>query len=389
MGRVSPYRIDYEAVSPALRARRRVRRLEDLVPGACHRHFALGRAALLWLCRSMGWGAGDRVLLPSFACYSVVTPFTAAGLIPVFYKVHDDLSVDVDELADRARSGVRCGLVIHYFGWLQAPDVRAWLAAEHGPVVLIEDLSHALFTALTGDGPVAAAHVALTSYRKLMPCPDGSTLTFRDGLPASISEAAVGSRYRGHGIVRSLAMRTAAAAEGSASAALVSPVLAATERMLKRWRTGTPLGVGPISTLAREVVERFDIDAAVVARRRNAKHLTARLREMPGCVPLMPTLDDRTVPMVLPVRVAARPTIERVLRRHGVLAQHLWPLPPAVQPAAFPLAARLADELLCLPVDERYSVDDMDVIANTMGKVTEPGGVIRTPADHVGRVATN
>jgi perosamine synthetase len=384
------YTIDYESIPGTLVARQQIRRLEDLVPGAALRHFALGRAALLWLCRAMGWGAGDRVLVPSFACYSIVSPFIAAGLTPVFYNVRDDLSVDVDELSDWVRRGVRCGLIIHYFGWLQAPHVRRWLAAQTGPAVFIEDLSHALFTAMRSGGAVAAGQLALTSYRKLMPCPDGSTLIFRDPPETTVMSTPLGRRYRAHGIVRSVTMRAAGVIDRARPAALLAaPALASVQRTLKRWRIGGAVGVGPMSGLSRRVIERFPIDDAVASRRRNAAHLAARLSMTPGCAPLMLGLDDHTVPMALPVRVGARAEVERALRARGVLAQHLWPLPPDVQSSAFPAPARLADELLCFPVDERYSVDDMDAVADTVKSVVADVGSAPAYTDRAGRVVAH
>ena len=384
------YTVDYESIPGSLLAGQRLRSVEDLVPGATIQHFALGRAALLWLCQAMGWGAGDRVLVPSFACYSIVSPFIEAGLTPVFYSVKEDLSVDVDELAGLARQGVRCGLIIHYFGWLQAPRVRRWLAAQTGPTVFIEDLSHALFTAMRSSATVASGQVALTSYRKLMPCPDGSTLIFRDAPQATAMNTPLGHRYRAHGIVRSMTMRAAGVVERAGPAALLAaPVFASMQRTLKRWRIGAPVGVGPMSGLSRRVIERFPIDDAVASRRRNATHLASRLRMIPGCAMLMPDLDDHTVPMALPVRVRARADVERALRARGVLTQHLWPLPPDVQSEAFPASARLADEVLCFPVDERYDADDMDAIADTLKEAVRAVGYASTQAGRAGRVVAH
>lgn len=385
---MSLYTIDYDAIPTGIWKRPRVRRAEDLVPGAFHRHFALGRAALLWLCRAMQWGPGDRVLLPAFACYSVVTPFTTAGLTPEFYDVRDDLSVDIERLVDRAGPRVRAGLIMHYFGWRQSPGVRQWLAAQSGPVVWIEDLSHALFTAMLSDGPVATGEVALTSYRKLMPCPDGSTLVFRDAPPASVTRAGVGWRYRGHGIVRSLAMSVAGAFEGSRRAArATAPAAATLQRMLKRWRTGAPVGVGPMVAVTRHVIERFEIDGAAAARRRNAIRLAGRLRAIPGCTPLVPDPDEQTVPMALPVRFARRPEAERALKARGILVQHLWPSPPGLPPGACPVAQRLSDELLCFPIDERYGLEDMDRIADLVTAIAAELAFDRGPGPQRGAVA--
>lgn len=115
------YDVDYHSIPPSLWLARPRRKVEDLLPGTHHIHFALGRAALSWLCQAMRWGSGDRFLLPAFASPRVVEPFIACGVTPEFYGLHPDLSIDLDDLQAKLGPSVRGGLVLHYFGWPHPP----------------------------------------------------------------------------------------------------------------------------------------------------------------------------------------------------------------------------------------------------------------------------
>ncbi len=314
----------------------------------------------------MGWGPGDRVLLPAYACESVVVPFVAAGLAPEFYAVKEDLSVDLDDLARRTGPGVRAGIVIHYFGWPQPGAVQAWLRGRSpadGNVFWIEDLTHALFTRVDGSPLGTWADARLASYRKLLPCPDGCGLSFREALPLPrAAPRASGWCYRAHGIARTATMVWAGFMPDHRGA--VPRAVGA----LRSWRAG-PVEIAPWSPASRRIIERFDIVAAAAARRRNAARLLERVRGRPGITPLFSRIDPGVVPMVLPVRVVARDQVRSALAARGVEAVHHWPRPAAMPAAGCPVADRLRAELLSLPVDERYGTDDMDRLGDLLTEV--------------------
>lgn len=314
--------IDYE---PAARGRfpgPPLRRAADLLPGAAHLHFNLGRTALLWLCRRLGWGRGDRFLLPAFVCDSLVLPLLAAGVTPEFYAVGADLSVDLGDVERRLAAGARGGLVIHHAGWPQPPAVRRWLAHRPpGAGFWVEDLTHALFTR-TSEGPLGTGGDAvLCSYRKLMPTRNGCVLALRQPL-------------------------------GGGDAA--GPI------------AGAPAGFPPPAPESVHILERFDLADAAARRRENACRLLERLSGVPVLAPLFHGVDPGVVPAFLPVRAQRRDRLLAELAGCGVLAGVHWPLPPGLRPDLFPALDRLRAEILTLPVDERYTPADMDALADIL-----------------------
>lgn len=364
---VRSYAVDYEAIPLELWFARPLRKVEDLVPGSGHADFALGRGGLAWLCRTMGWGAGDRFLLPSFVSKRVIEPFVQSGVVPEFYAVNEDLSVDLNDLQARLKPGVRGGLILHYFGWPQPPHVLSWLQTR-GPEfgVWIEDLTQAYLSKPEGVALGTYGDIALASFRKLIPCPDGAVLAFQDTRYQQPLRPSVTARLSARSVARLLMMPLA----GWRRARIVGRVAAPLRMKIRKWLTSREVGEAePISPISRYLIERFDCEKSAKARRLNTVRLAARLRELAGIEPLFPDPAPGIVPMVLPVRVPKRDRLRRALAARGIHTLNSWSRPPGVEAGCFPVMDRLQDELLSFPVDERYGSAEMDYIADAVAEV--------------------
>lgn len=360
------YTVDYESIPLDLLFARPLRKVEDLVPGSGHVDFALGRGGLAWLCRTMGWGAGDRFLLPSFVSKRVVEPFVQSGIVPEFYAVNKDLSVDLNDLQARLRPGIRGGLIVHYFGWPQPLHVRSWLQTR-GPEfgVWVEDLTQAHLSNPEGVALGTYGDIALASFRKLIPCPDGAVLAFQGTRYPRPPRPSVTARLSARSVARLLMMPLA----GWRRVRIVGRVAEVLRWRLKQLASRGEGKAEPMSPISRHLIERFDFERSAKARRMNTVRLAARLRELAGIEPLFPDPDLGVVPMVLPVRVPERDRLRRALAARGIQALSLWPRPPGLEAGCFPVVDKLQDELLSFPVDERYGSAEMDFIADAVAEV--------------------
>ncbi len=58
-----------------------------------------GRIAIGLALRLAGVSPGDKVLLPAYHCVSMVDPLSCVSASPVFYRIHEDLGVDLEDVA--------------------------------------------------------------------------------------------------------------------------------------------------------------------------------------------------------------------------------------------------------------------------------------------------
>lgn len=134
-----------------------------------------GRASILLALEMLGVGSGDKVLVPTYHCPTMVAPVMARGAVPVFYPLDATGAPQLEWLKDQNLLGVRAILVAHFFGLPQPlAGVHRW-CSQHG-VRLIEDCAHALFGASDGRDIGSWGDLAIASLTKFLPVPEGGCL---------------------------------------------------------------------------------------------------------------------------------------------------------------------------------------------------------------------
>ena len=139
-----------------------------------------GRYAIAWAFKLMGLGPDDQVLMPAYHCATMVEPLSVVGAKPVFYRLRDDLAIDLKDIQAKLSPSVRAILATHYFGFPQRLENLRKLCDEKG-LYLLEDCAHSYFGE-TGGRPVGAwGDFAIASPRKFFPISDGGFLILPSG----------------------------------------------------------------------------------------------------------------------------------------------------------------------------------------------------------------
>ncbi len=105
---------------------------------------ASGRTAYLnaWLNLKEGGRPLRRVLLPSYLCYSMLSPFQRLRVRSEHYRVLSDLSVDIDDLSQKVSADMEGTLVVvaNYFGFPEREDLLCALSEirRQGGLVLYD-----------------------------------------------------------------------------------------------------------------------------------------------------------------------------------------------------------------------------------------------------------
>jgi len=134
-----------------------------------------GRAAILLALEMLQVGPGDKVLVPTYHCPTMVVPIVALGAQPVFYPIDANGSPDLAWLGQHHSSHIRAILVAHFFGLPQPlAAVRQW--CDQHDVQLIEDCAHALFGVSGARAVGRWGDLAIASLTKFLPVPEGGCL---------------------------------------------------------------------------------------------------------------------------------------------------------------------------------------------------------------------
>ena len=153
-----------------------------------------GRAAIALALRDLGIRPGDRVLVPTYHCPTMIAPVAAAGATPLFFPLDEKGTPRIAELAKWDLSRVRAMIAAHYFG-LPQPMARIRQFCDDRGIALIEDCAHAMFGEADGKPIGAHGHYAIASLTKFLPTVDGGCLVYGRS-PARAADARLAKRRR-------------------------------------------------------------------------------------------------------------------------------------------------------------------------------------------------
>src|SRR5690349_21294936 len=118
---------------------------------------------------------GDKVLVPTYHCPTMIAPVVQCGAQPMFYPVTASGDVDLKWLQRTTLAGARALLATHYFGIPQPMSgLRAFCDAQR--IALIEDCAHAFFGVSEGVPLGSLGDMAIASLPKFFPVSEGGLI---------------------------------------------------------------------------------------------------------------------------------------------------------------------------------------------------------------------
>lgn len=313
-------------------------------------YFDSGRSALKHLASSIR--QKGHVLLPEFICESVINCFRKNRIS--FYRLHDDFSVDVEDLAEKIKPETRYVFLMHYFGHVQPIETlhRIRELADKHRCTVIEDTTHSIFskTETIGDYQIC-------SIRKWLPVPG------------------IGVMYSGwRGLEKTGELRYQASTDNERVCGMILKNLflegrldcnaeyreifsECENRLDKQEEICFP------SDLSRFLVSCVSIGTIRGKRIRNYNCLRSLLQEQ-GIVPAIP-LEKSECPLCLPISIPDRDAFRRYLMDHRVYCAVHWPF-DETRKEERPMGQEWAKKLISLPVDQRYGEEEMVYLADVI-----------------------
>jgi selenocysteine lyase/cysteine desulfurase len=230
----------------------------------------------------------NKILLPSYLCPSIVQTFEQKGLICDYYQINEDLSIDLEDLAQKI---VDCKAIyfINYFGFLHPLAVLNFLQSlrENG-VIVVEDNAQAGFhNHPTGD-------FILNSIRKFAAYDGGYLIT-----PHDMTDYL--EKYRGYPERRLSVIRNY---RGGLPRYLFGGQdnhneLEEMFNLAEQYYETDIVVYGDLQE--RHHIERLDWKGIKQIRRDNYQYLLSLIQSIAEISPIFPTLQEDNMPLGLPV----------------------------------------------------------------------------------------
>lgn len=344
-----------------------------------------GRAAIWHALRLIGLKPGDRVLMPSYHCMSMIAPVVLLGGEVEFYPIMADGSADMDYLRSATRRPVRAILAAHFFGLPRAMQPIRKLCDEQG-IAFIEDCAHALWGQHAGSAVGSLGDYAIGSMTKFFPVPEGgciaSSMHSLAGLQLRASpprrelkvlvdvleRATSFERLRGVNGLLKVLWRIKAVLRGSRNSVDESP-----KDLLAAQASLADLDVEQaevaMSRAALGVVKHTRMDWTFESRRAHFARLLACSARLTGARPLASAIPVEAAPYVFPLWVDDPDRAFAALRDRGIAVfrwDWRWPGTPQ-DPSDY--GNIWAHHVLQLPCHQDLSTHDMDYIERALVQV--------------------
>ena len=311
-----------------------------------------GRASLAILLQDLVKRGIEQIVLPSYLCSSILLPIRKIGLKYSFYNVDRNLE-SVIEPQDKSAI-----LLIHYFGWFNKLAIELRKHSSSESFYLIEDVTHAFLS--DWYTWTSSSEFVFMSLRKFGPVPIGGWCSYTyDNLPISKE-------------IESLAWKSIAARLLRAQY-VVEPsnwtdfdvekfylnLLHQVEVFLDQNPT-----VCKLPKIAYDLIMGLNWHQIGMQRRSNWLDLHTMINDKVDA--LITELPEDVVPLGYVIKCKNRDKLkDRLAKRHIFCPVH-WQLPNIINEDNFPESVALSQQCLTLPIDQRYSFDDMARIAEVV-----------------------
>ncbi len=316
-----------------------------------------GRSAIKFVIKSIEERKPDIkkvAVLPSFTCDTVFEPFVVSGYEVYYYPIEKDLTTTANEILKTVINHDASIVLFHrYFGFdtLDKQIDRICKVLRGLGKYSIEDCTQCLYS----DIPRADTDFTIGSIRKWTGTPDGGFAVCREGHFAlkpqysdkTLEEAKIKASYAKY--------RYLFEHKGDKTGMLA--MFRAAEDILDSQEQ-----IYGISDMSAKVQANLNKSELSNKRRENFVVLKKSLSRF--VVPVF-SLDNNEVPLYFPILVDDRAALQKHLVSNAIYAPVVWPKDDK-QPKQCEGAENAYEHLLCIPIDQRYSVDDMERIVKVI-----------------------
>lgn len=295
----------------------------------------------------------EQVLLPEYLCPSIITTLAQSGISGEFYRINEDLSINLDDVVQRIE-GQRAFYFINYFGFPPSASVGAFIKnLQQYDILVIEDNAQA------GYPETSLGDFVFNSFRKLVPF-DGAYLLTRFNLAPYIARYNKSINHR-LPIIREYRQRLKGyLLEDQDTYENLADLYYFAEQAYET--DGVVLG----DLQEKLGIEHLDWKAIRQVRRDNYLYLLNLIQSFPEVTPLFPTLPDGVMPLGLPVYVnpVIRDNVVDTLGESGIsLLVHWDEISRHPQTSRNLQAVAMAQRMLTLTVDQRTTRRQLEYLA--------------------------
>ena len=294
------------------------------------------------------------VWIPALSCCSMYEGFEYFGYTVKYYPIDDKFNPLLDENVHYQNSAI---LFMLYYGVTDKNAIEQFINC-HKECISILDISHAIWDEDTYN---IDADILIGSIRKSVGVVNGG-LFLSNKFSTDISD--LPNRF-------TILRREAFIIKNAYSYNLNAESKQQYRKLLSEAELSleTEKGIYCADGFSIKTIMAINVKELHYKRLKNFNLLISLLKDNEIIRPLISTVNEGNTPFSLPVLVDNQDEIQQRLSTVGVYAPVLWPI-SEVAKGICAFSKKVSENMLSLPIDQRYSSEDIFTIAERVKQVT-------------------
>lgn len=325
-----------------------------------------GRNAFLAICLQLEKVKKKTILFPAYHCHTESDVWYENGWNVCYYPVSTDFSVSSVDLKDAIKKFLPSVIIIQsYFGF-EAYDSRCVRVLEHAKeagCILIEDITQSILSNIYH----AEADYYVASLRKFFAIPEGgvaiSTKQFTNLIVQKADERIFQTAMKAFQLKK----------EYFQNVEVGKKMLFRQEYVELNELISKNDVLHEMDSKSLAILDSINVDEISRARRVNYNFLMDRIRNYNFIHITLKEANESCVPLYLPVLVSnskIRADLRSYLASKDIYCPIIWERPEKLT-KFYQNTEKIYSHILCFPIDQRYSLDDMERIVKELMKWDE------------------
>ena len=297
-----------------------------------------------------------KILLPSYVEELILKLFQSENVQVKFYKINDELKIDLDELKKKSHD-VDAVFLIHYFGFVHTPTEIKIFCQENN-LILIEDCVQSMLSTFQ-DKPIGSfSDVSLNSLRKFIGIPDGSILTTKKR--TNIFESNLHKKFVNKKKSALIGKFNYLSGNKNYSRYYFKNAFVDAEKIIYQYKKPAPMTME-----SRNMLKKINFEKISKTRRKNFRHLLSHLTN----IAFYKKLPNNVCPLGFPIICKNRSKTKKNLIKNKIYPAIHWELSNEIKKNEFDESWKISKSILTIPIDQRYSMEDMERIVSVLRKI--------------------
>lgn len=295
-------------------------------------------------------------LLPKYTCDTVIIPFTKKGWKVYFYSINKDLSVDEEDFNEKLYKYEPSIILLHsYYGVDTIANVRKTINdyRNNTKCIVIEDMTQSIGILANMKNEIADYYIC--SLRKWFDIPDGSFVATNSLIELNLNEKTTFLKDK----IEAQTLKSMYLKNEKVEKTIFLKLNARAENILYEDDR-----ICAMSSISIDRMSHISLEDNLVRRKENSEYLN---KNIPWSDSIRKVIDINNVsPLYYPIYSENRIKLQEWLRINDIFAPVLWPIPKEVERMLNDNEKYIFNNLLAIPCDQRYILEDMERIVNCL-----------------------